>query len=181
MIKKRKGLFAGKEAQLQISFEMIFTMLIIAVFLVVVFFVIQHFLEVKRCADIGLFSRQLQESVDEVWKSQEASTFFEREMPSGLEYACFADLKQGLNLESVDSSRRGGISGVYESLSAYFKYRSANFFLYPWKNACSMAASDIKHISLAGKSNPLCFSEDGGMVKIRLVKGFNDALVRIGS
>ena len=171
----------GKRAQMHLPMEMIFTMLIIAVFLVVVFFVIQRFLEVKRCADIGLFSRQLQESVDEVWKSQEASTFFEREMPSGLKYACFADLKQGLNLESVDADSREEISGVYESLSAYFKYREANFFLYPWKNACSMAAMDLKHISLAGKSNPLCFSEDNGKVRIRLVKGFNDALVRIGS
>lgn len=169
----------GKSGQMHLPLEMIFSLFIIAVFLAVAFFVIRNFLEVKRCADIGLFTRQLQDKIDEVWQAQEASTAFEHELPSGLEYACFADLKIGKNLAAVNAGKRDEISEVYDDLAVYFKYRNANFFLYPWQKACSMAASDIKHIHIQNATNPLCFSEVKGKIRIRLVKGFNNALVNI--
>ncbi|MFH0831830.1 MAG: hypothetical protein V1886_03120 [archaeon] len=169
----------GKSAQMHLPLEMIFSLLIIAVFLVVAFFVIHNFLEVKRCADIGLFTRQLQESVDEVWQAQEASTSFTRELPSGIKYACFADVQKSMNIADANFSDKDKISGIYDNLAAYFKYRNVNFFLYPWQNACSLGANSIKHISMP-ETNPLCFSAaKDGKIRINLVKGFNDALVRI--
>jgi hypothetical protein len=176
---QKKRLIPEKRGQMHLPLEMMFSILLVAVFLFVVFFVIRHFLEVQKCAQIGLFVRDLQSSVDEVWNVQEANTAFEREMPLSLKYVCFADLLKNKNLAALNEKERETASQIYDDLAVYFKYNNANFFFYPWQNACSMADNSIKHVNLANVSNPLCFSEIKGKVKIRLSKGFDDNLVRI--
>ncbi len=170
-----------RRAQMHLPLEMIFSILLVAVFLVVVFFVTRNFLDVQKCAQIGLFVRDLQSSVDEVWQVQEANTAFEREMPLSLKYVCFADLLKNKNLAALNEKERETASQIYDDLAVYFKYNNANFFFYPWQNACSMAHNSIKHITLANMSNPYCFAEQKGKIKIKLSKGFDDNLVRISS
>lgn len=169
-----------KKGQMHLPLEMVFSILLIAVFLFVVFFVVRHFLDVQKCAQVGLFARDLQDKVDGVWNSQEANTAFEEELPAGISNVCFADLKAGKNLVALNDTGRQEAADIYDNLAVYFKYSQANFFFYPWQNACNMAANNIKHVNLANLSNPLCFSKVNGGINIKLSKGFNDALVRIG-
>jgi hypothetical protein len=125
-----------------------------------------------------LLVRDFQDRIDEIWNAQEASTTFEAEMPFGLEYACFADLRKGMNLVGLPDAERETASEIYEDLKLYFKYRDANFFLYPWQKACNMAANNIKHVNLANTTNPYCFAAAKGKIKIKLAKGLYDALVK---
>lgn len=170
----------GRKAQMHLPLEMMFSILLIAVFLFVVFFVVRHFLDVQKCAQVGLFVRDLQDKVDEVWNSQEANTVFESELPIGISNVCFADLKAGKNLAALNDKERQDVAEIYDDLAVYFKYNQANFFFYPWQSACNMAANNIKHVNLANMTNPYCFSEANSKIRIRLLKGFNDNLVRIG-
>lgn len=170
---------AGKKAQMHLPMEMIFSMLIIAIFLVVVFFVIQHFLEVQECAQIGLFVRELQTSVDEVWKAQEASTEFEAELPSSIKYICFINLSQDKHLAGLNTEEKETASRIYYDLQVYFKFKNVNLFFYPIKAACNMPAHNIKNINLGNLNNPYCIHLS--KIRIKLTKGFDESLVRITS
>lgn len=179
MIKKGLNGRDDKKAQMHIPFQLIFSVILIAVFLIVAFFVIRHFLELQRCTQVGLFVQDLQAKVDEVWRAQEASTSTELSLPSSLKYICFANLTSGMNLVGVKSDEREELREIYDELRVYFKYRDANLFLYPSRSACNMPTHTVEHVNLEGMSNPYCLPNIKGKVKIRLSKGFDDALVRV--
>ncbi len=171
-----KDLFNGKKAQMHLPLEMMFSILLIAVFLVVAFFVTRHFLEVQKCAQIGLFVRDLQEKVDETWNAQEASTSFEAELPSSIKYVCLANLSEGKSLAGLDAGEKEIASTIYDELRI-LRFKNANLFFYPIESACSMPANYINHIDLEGLNNPYCFHLS--KFRIKLVKGFDENLVKL--
>jgi hypothetical protein len=184
MRKKRKIFEKGsikkrKKAQTHFPFQLIFSLVLIAVFLITAFFVIRHFLELQRCSQIGLFVRDLQESIDEVWQAQEASTMVELDLPSSLSHACFVNLSSSMNLVGMSTTERENAARIYDDLKRYFKYKPANFFLYPWQKTCKMPAHTIEHVDITSMTNPYCFRNINGKVKFRLVKGFDDVLVKV--
>lgn len=169
-----------KKAQIMgMPIQMIFTLFIIAAFIVVAVFAIMKFLGIQKCTEIGLFVSDLQKEIDDVWQSQHASRGIELSLPISLTHVCFANLNSGKNIIDTGGEREEALSEIFDEIKENYDYRKQkNFFLYPLKNACDIPAHEIKHVNVSLMPNPYCFKNVNGRVKIRLVKGFNDIMVK---
>ena len=164
MKKSRKAQLFG------MPFSTIFSIFLIAVFIVVAFFAIRYFLNIRKCSEIGLFIDDLQKEIESAWQSQSSSKTFTSTLPSDIEYACFADLAETATGTSKERQ-------IYAELKRNADY-TANIFFFPQRDAC-VKSSNIGYINMTELTNPYCFEVKQGKVEIRIEKGFFDALVKI--
>ncbi len=165
-----KMIHKNKRAQQMMSmpFGVIFSIILIIVFLVVAFMVIKHFLGLQKCSEIALFAKDLQDSIDKVWKSSTSTENFAVKLPGSLDEVCFVDFTKVTN-------------NKYSEVKSRYSFYKPNFFFYPTSSACEMPYLTIKHINATQateNTNPLCVKNDG-FGKIRISKDFYDSLVRI--
>lgn len=161
----------NKIGQFQISFAMIFSILIIVAIIGVAFYVIQFFLGINDCGQTGTFYDKFQDEVDKAWKSPSYGGDFTLNVANGIEYVCF-----GL----IDSMAGNFKSEELQSEIDLSQYASdtANVFLYPGGNACDggLANNKIDHLDTEGFS---CVKVNNGKVSVRLDKGVRDSLVNL--
>ena len=160
-----------KNAQMQLSFGMIFSIILIVFFLAFAFFGIRAFLGIQNSGETAKFLNDFQSDVEKVWKSEQSSENEEYSLPGKKSFACFVDFS---------SSARGAKNGIYNELKRAY-YGKENIVFYPLDFEGTESA-EIKYIDLASiteNENPFCISNVNGKVKLRLVKDFSDRLVRI--
>lgn len=164
---------SDKKAQqiLGMSFEVIFSILLIIFFVIVAFIAIKYFMNTASCTKIGLFVSDFKNEIDNTWNSQSNSYTKDFILPTGIEYVCFIDYKKSLigEYESI-----GNELGVYEG-------SGANMYIYPAKKACKIPYHKIAHLNMdkiVAKQNPYCI-ENNGKISIRIKKEFNDKYVSI--
>jgi len=166
MIRKR-----GKKSQLEISFGMIFSIILIVVFIAVAIYAVTMFLKFKECADTGLFKNELQTSIDRAWNGDEAS-FSKQLSISGIDKVCFGNLSLPV---------KGEFREEYNSLSR-FESRDWNIFFYPFEKACdNQEGFFIKHLDIAEitkENNPNCFLVRNGKMELQIETSYG-SLVRI--
>jgi len=150
-------------------FSTIFSLFLIAVFIVVAFFAINYFLDISRCSKIGMFIEDFQSAIEDAWQSQSSSKTFSSNLPSGIEYVCFANLAKEASGTSKETE-------IYRELRKNADY-TANLFFYPQRNAC-IKASNIEHVNITA-SNPYCFPVENGKIEIKIEKDYFDALVKV--
>ncbi len=163
----------GKKAQIfGISFGIIFSVLLIIFFVVIAFIVINSFLKTQKCAQVGFFIEDFKNEIKDAWNSQSSSFEFKTNLPSNLDYVCFANLSANFKGEYLDIGEDIGV----------FQGQNANLFFSPRKNACDMAHQNIEHLDI-GKitslKNPYCIAVNKGKIKINIEKGFNDNLIGV--
>ena len=90
-----------KRGQFQISFGMLFSIILIIAFVAVAIYVIMFFLKMKKCSEISLFVKDLQEKIDRAWSSEESDFLFTRSLPSGIKKVCFIDLSKAHGFYNV--------------------------------------------------------------------------------
>lgn len=166
----KKGI--NKKAQVfGMPFSVIFSIFLIAIFLVVAFFAIKYVLNINRCSETGLFIDDFQKSIDDAWQSQSSSKTFMSSLPSAVEYVCFAELAK-------DLSASGKEREIYNELRRNADY-TANLFFYPQKatQGC-LPSANIKHVEMP-ESNPYCIPVENGKIEIKIEKGFFDSLAKI--
>ena len=81
----------GKRGQMKMSFGMIFSIILIIVFLVVAFFAIQKFLSFQKEIVYKQFVEDLQTDIDKMWKSPQGSTIETYLVPSTVNSICFSN------------------------------------------------------------------------------------------
>ncbi len=181
MVNKRG--WGNKKAQGSVfgmSFGVIFSIIIIVFILVVAGIAINHFLKLRKCAQVGMFIDDLQKDIDKAWNSQKSNFPFPNNpnlvvLPSNLEYVCFANFSNSVKGGSLERE-------IYDDISIY-KYTNANLFFYPREKACNMPYIHIKHIDIEKITelrNPYCVKVKKGKIVIKIEKGFNEALVSLG-
>jgi len=79
----------GKNGQIKLSFGMIFSIILIIVFLAFAFYAIKIFLGIQDAAQTGKFINDLKSDIDRVWKSTESSEEKEYVLPSKIEAVCY--------------------------------------------------------------------------------------------
>ena len=84
-----------KRGSVQLSFGMIFSIIIIIVTVSIAFYVIAYFLDLRKCTEIGLFYKDFQDKIDDIWKSEFASEEFVGRLPSGIDGVCLGNLVDG--------------------------------------------------------------------------------------
>lgn len=78
-----------KKGQLNISFGMIFSIILIVVFLAFAFYAIQKFLSFQHDATVAKFYESFGNDVDKVWTSTQASKNVEYNLPTSVTKVCF--------------------------------------------------------------------------------------------
>ena len=154
-----------------IPFTMIFSILLIIVFIVVAFIAIRHFMGIKKCAEIGIFTDNLKTRIDGVWKAEAANDIFSESLSSGIKYVCFVNFSM---------PKKGEFLNLYDDLK-YTSNIDSNFIFYPMGAACDPADKKISHLNMGEilkYKNPNCFKAEG-KVDLTIKKSLDDVLVTI--
>ncbi len=107
--RKLSKITLNKKGQLNISFGMIFSIILIIAFLGFAFYAIQKFLAFQHDVTVAKFYESLDIDVDQVWKSTQASKEVEYIVPRSVKKICF---KPG-TLENVYFYEEHPIPGKY--------------------------------------------------------------------
>lgn len=159
--------------QMKLSFGMIFSIILMVVFMAFAFYAIQKFLELQNSIQVAKFSRDLQEDIDKMWKGSQGVQQQEYFLPSKIKYACIIDYS--------GPNEIGRYENFYNELNQFYS-ENENLFFYPPGSAQGFDAKWIKHIDLekiTNAENPFCFENIKGKTKIIIKKEFGEALVTL--
>ena len=139
---------------MKLSFGMIFSIILIIIFVAFAIYTINIFFGISDNANSGKLFNDLQRDVDKVWKSSETLEEFEYSLPRGIDSVCF-----------VDSA-----------------LEFSNFVLYSGDPRSRVNSHTIKNLDIEKTTeteNPICFKNSGGKIKITLKKDFSESLVTV--
>jgi hypothetical protein len=140
-----------KKGQLKLSFGMIFSIILIIIFLAFAIYAITKFLGLQDTLKIEGFFDDLQNDIDKVWKGSQASIQIEYLLPKKIDAVCFTD-------------------NEYENL--FFQSESII-------RGKKIEHIDILEITKNGKEDPFCIDNKNGKVKMIIKKDFGESLVTI--
>ena len=141
-----------EKGQLKLSFGMIFSIILIIIFISFAFYAIQKFLGMQRAIQVGQFIDDLQSDVDKLWKGVQGSQEVEYTLPKKIKRICFKD-------------------DEYE-----------NMFFYPEGSFEGFNSIEIKHIDIkkiTKEKNPFCIENTNGKIKIIIKKDYGEELVTL--
>lgn len=165
----------GKKAQLMgMPFQMIFTLILIAIFLVVGFIAIRYVLDWQKQAQTALFKSELQNKITELWNKESADFTYTGTLPSQIKYVCIANINANINQNATNQTKQ-----IWNDITI-FKGQNKNLFFWPLQK--DSPASNLEHLNLQDSKlpRPYCIKNEG-KISIRLVKNADEALVRIVS
>ncbi|MDO8509280.1 MAG: hypothetical protein Q7S27_06395 [Nanoarchaeota archaeon] len=125
-----------KRGDFNLSFSMIFSIIVIIAIVAVAFYVIKSFVSVSECTQIGLFYEDIQEHISKAWQSPISKDTFIGKIPSGINLVCFGNLNQSSSKEYREEHN--------SILKANINMKNRNLFLYPANKACDSTLSSIK-------------------------------------
>lgn len=151
-----------KKGQFQLSFGMIFSIIIIIAIVGVSFYVITKFIGTSKCTEIALFYDSLKSHTEKAWRSTINKDTFTFALPSGIEEVCFGDISQ---------SKR-------DEIKKEFVNSNGNVFLYPARKACDSTLSSIKleHVTIPSF---FCVKAEDNKISIKTSKTQFEPLVTI--
>ena len=162
-----------KRGQMKLSFGMIFSIILIIIFISFAFFAIQKFLDIQNSVQVGKFGNDFQSNIDKIWKGSQGSEKKEYSLPKKINYVCLID---------YSSDEKGPNMNFYRELEQAY-YENENLFFYPIGSAQGLNAKEIKHIDLekiTENENPFCIENIDGKVNLIIKKDFGETLVTIG-
>lgn len=161
-----------KRGNFDISFSMIFSIIIIIAIIGVAFYVISSFVSVSNCAEIGLFYDGLQEHIDKAWKSTIHKDTFTGKLPLGIELVCFGSLTQ--------TPPRDYISQYNSILRSNINSKNRNVFLYPIHKSCdaTLFAAELENIKT---DEFFCIPVKDSKIELKTEKDQFDAQVTLTS
>lgn len=136
---------------MKISFGMIFSIILIVIFLAFAFYAIKKFLEFQDTLKIEKFFDDLQADVDKTWKGTQSSDIREYSLPKKINEVCFTD-------------------DEYENL--YFQ--SKNII-----RGTNIEYINITAITDNGKEDPFCILNENTKIQMTIKKDFGEILVTI--
>ena len=157
---------------LGLSFETIFSIILIVFFILIAIIVINAFLKTQKCAEIGIFIDEINSDVKRSWNSQYDKHIFKGDLPGSIDYVCFANLSQ---------SAVGSFRNIGRELTL-FEGKKANMFFYPTGKSCEMPYHYVAHLDnerITKNKNPNCFEVIDGEVRFEIEKGLSDRFVSL--
>ena len=157
-----------KKGQIDISFSMIFSVILIVLIIGVAFYAISFFLNLSECNKIAFFYNDLKEETQKAVKSAGYRDEFKKILPEKIEWVCFGDLK-------AESDRK--YDEIKEELRRYSNL-DKNVFVYPSRKACdnNLAYYKIEDVKIEGF---FCVENEQGEVVFSIEKESSDKEVEI--
>lgn len=165
----------NKRGQMELSFGMIFSIILIIVFLSFAIYAIIKFLDFQDKIKITKFAGpkgDLQSDVTDVWNNYGNARSEEYYIPSKIKYVCFADFSYGA---------RGANSGKLDELKRYSR-SGQNLFFYPPEKTNGFESAKIEYLNMTQMTeseNPYCIENKEGMIKLFIKKKFGENFVII--
>jgi len=175
-----KALLKNKRGQgiMGMPFQMIFSLILIAVFIYAAFTGISYFLERADQAQLGKFVVELESKVNQVWQTTEARQTHVFTLPKSIELVCFGDLTKRVP---------EALCGDFELFREQAKIRGSNMFFCPPEGAYRLGTpvhfkidcngNDCLEVSDAALA---CAVVENKNLKLTLTKEFGNPKVIIG-
>lgn len=156
------------KGQMNISFGVIFSIIIIIAIIATAGYVTKYFLDLNRCGEIGKFKENFEREINNAYRGSITQDTFEGRLPSGIEYVCFGDINSGFS---------GTGREAYEHFRLYGDGNS-NLYMYPEEKACDgdLAYFNIDHVETG---EFFCKEVIDGKVSFKIEKDSTDALVTV--
>lgn len=163
--KKSQGVF-------DMSFNMIFSIILIVFFIVAAFVALRYFFNYQKCTSVGLFLDDFKLEVNKAFNSEKASYTFNSTLPSSVEYVCIFNSSLGLKNATKTESE------IYD----YIKTRETtearkNIYIYAPSTTLCIKWKEIPN--LKASRNPQCYQIVNGKVSIKLEREFKNAYVSV--
>ena len=154
-----------KRGQIELSFGMLFSIIIIIATIAIAFYFLRVFFQTSSCTSFELLHADIRDRIKDVWRSPQAQEKIVLTVPQAITAVCFGvpDVRHAIG-EKLDAYRVQG-QGVY---------------LYPPQEACqgSLAAKRIEHS--APSPAWFCTNVSKGKAQVTFLKeGPTQAEVRI--
>ena len=161
-----------KRGQLKLSFGMIFSIILIVIFIGTAFFAINKFLDLQETVQVGKFATDFQADIKKIWDGSQGSEQREYTLPKKVQKVCLID---------YPSEAKGKDSNLYKEFEQVF-FETENMFFYPIGSAQGLDSRNMKYVDLekiTETNNPFCIENINGKVKPIIKKNFGEALVTI--
>jgi len=169
-----------KRGSIELSFQLIFSLILVAVFIYAAFTGIKYFLNVSEHAQINTFIAELQSKVESAWLATEISQTYEISLPSGIKYVCFSEV----NNLTKSALTKSNITACKDFENYLPLYKDKNLFFCPAEAAWKVSAPMYMNINCNGKNcltfpkNPYCIKNDG-KVRFKLEMNLGDEKIRL--
>lgn len=168
----KMALINSRRGQLKLSFGMIFSIILIVMFISFGTYVTMKLLDFQCSIKAKSFESKLQEDIDKMWGSSQGSEIVTYSVPSGVERVCIADP----TLKQVGKNRIE--HAEFDELGIY----DFNMFYYPTGSACGSDGTTLEHIdflNMMQQENPICLDVINGKVDVFLKIDYEENLVTI--
>jgi hypothetical protein len=164
---------ANKRGQMKMSFGMIFSIILIVIFIAVASYAIMKFLGFQKQVQVGQFVNNLQQDVDKMEKGSYGSVEQSYNIPSKINYLCFTDFSK---------PSKGPKADLYSDFQLFSSGEENNMFFYPFDAAEGHESVRLNHIDvvkITEQENPYCITSSEGKIKIGIKKDIGDTLVTL--
>ncbi len=179
---EKKGRRKSRKGAMELSFGMIFSIILIVVFLALAVYAILKILETQRVIKINTSIKDLSDDIDEMHKKSGGNYQIERSygFPDKIEKVCFIDY------ECQTTSSKGCVRGrgdyeIYSTLEFYYG-DGENLYFWPEKSSEGIDSRRIENINLEETTkvtNPYCIDVIDGKIDLILKRVEGSSLVII--
>lgn len=158
----------AQQSSFGMSFNMIFSIFLIIIFIAFAFIIIKVFLDFSSTSQIGRFYSDLEREVTSASRESTVTKTFNINLPKKIESVCFANLSAPIT----------GSREIYDEIQHYTYYDS-NVFLIPPGAAGDLDMKFIRYLDIeriTENQNPYCVSNPGELV---IEKGIRSRFVII--
>lgn len=153
---------------MKLSFGMIFSIILIIVFLTFAFYVIKLLLQSQSQSKVLIFKEDLENDIDKIWRGSGSLRDPDGyKLPRKVELACFIDFS---------APSRGDNQDLFIKLRQVY-YEFENLIFYPIGSAQGLNAVEIKHINIENitrKENPYCIENIDGKVILTIKRDYGE-------
>jgi len=166
-----------KRGVIEMSFQMIFSLILIAAFLYAAFVGIKYFMGTADQVKINLFVSDLQSKVDSAYMTTEISQTYSFSLPARIKSVCFADPTLTKNMLSTECKD-------FETYIPTFKSSGMNMFFCPASEAWKVGAPIYAKIQCKGKNclsfprMPYCI-KNTGKFSISIEKNYGEQVIKL--
>jgi len=175
----------SKKAQIMgMPYQMIFSVFLIAVFIVAAVIVIKPLVSSGEQTKILTFYQELQSEIGKAWVTESMTKTLPLALPTRVKAVCFSKKLENVKIENLNPDE----TKAYENLNLY-KNKDANLYFYPdnsvsvfkiypyMKISCGQGKMECLNLSNI-PNNFYCFKNEGSL-KITIEKKDNEKDVRI--